>query len=43
MNRTGMSRLLVREDGRLVGILALKDVLRFFALKVELEGEAARP
>jgi Zn-dependent protease len=43
MNRTGMSRLLVREDGRLVGILALKDVLGFFALKVELEGEAARP
>jgi len=43
MSRTGRSRLLVREDGRLVGILALKDVLRFFALKVELEGEAARP
>jgi Zn-dependent protease len=43
MSRTGRSRLLVREDGRLVGILALKDVLRFLSLKVELEGEAARP
>jgi len=41
MSRTGRSRLLVGEDGRLVGILALKDVLQFFALKVQLEGEGA--
>jgi Zn-dependent protease len=39
MSRAGRSRLLVREDGRLCGILALKDVLQFFALKVQLEGE----
>jgi len=43
MSRTGRSRMLVREDGRLVGILALKDVLQFFALKVQLEGDAASP
>lgn len=38
MNRAGVSRLLVIEDGQLVGIIALKDLLRFLALKVELEG-----
>jgi Zn-dependent protease/CBS domain-containing protein len=37
MNQTGNSRLLVVEDGRLVGIVSLKDLLDFFALKVELE------
>jgi CBS domain-containing protein len=41
MSHAGRSRLLVREDGRLCGILALKDVLQFFALKVQLEGESA--
>jgi len=41
MNRTGRSRLLVIDQGRLVGILSLKDLLRFLSLKVELEnGEA---
>lgn len=39
MNRTGNSRLMVVEDGRLVGILTLKDLLQFLALKVDLEGE----
>ena len=29
---------MVVEDGRLVGLIALKDLLRFLALKVELEG-----
>lgn len=43
MNRSGRSRMLVRADGRLVGILALKDVLQFFALKVQLEGDDACP
>ncbi len=41
MNREGASRLLVVENGRLAGIIALKDLLRFLALKVELEADAA--
>ncbi len=39
MSQTGNSRLLVIEDGRLVGVIALKDLLQFFALKLELEEE----
>jgi Zn-dependent protease/CBS domain-containing protein len=38
MQRTGSSRLLVVEDDRLVGIISLKDLLRFFQLKIELGG-----
>ena len=37
MTRTGSSRLLVATGNRLVGILALKDMLKFLSLKVELE------
>jgi len=37
MNRTGNSRLLVVEDGRLVGLITLKDLLKFLALKIDLE------
>ena len=37
MNQTGLSRLLVAENDRLIGILTLKDLLAFFSLKVELE------
>jgi Zn-dependent protease len=37
MQRTGSSRLLVTEGDRLVGILSLKDLLRFLDLKIELE------
>jgi signal-transduction protein with cAMP-binding, CBS, and nucleotidyltransferase domain len=37
MNRTGVSRLMVAEGDRLLGILTLKDLLRFFSLKMELE------
>ncbi len=46
MNRTGRSRLLVIDQDRLVGILSLRDLLRFLSLKVELEngeGPAQRP
>lgn len=44
MSRSGASRLMVLEGDRLVGILALKDLLKFLALKVELEGdEESRP
>ena len=37
MNQTGASRLMVTENGRLMGIIALKDMLKFLSLKVELE------
>jgi CBS domain-containing protein len=37
MNQGGVSRLLVVEGGRLVGLVTLKDLLDFFSLKVELE------
>lgn len=37
MSRNGISRLMVVEGDRLVGILTLKDLLRFFSLKMELE------
>jgi Zn-dependent protease len=39
MNRTGNSRLLVTENGRLAGIIALKDMLGFLSIKIDLEGE----
>jgi CBS domain-containing protein len=37
MRRTGSSRLLVVERDRLVGMVSLKDLLRFLSLKIELE------
>jgi Zn-dependent protease len=37
MQRTGESRLLVVEQGSLVGILTLKDLLDYLSLKLELE------
>jgi CBS domain-containing protein len=43
MSRTGQSRLMVVEEGRLLGIIALKDLLKFLALKVELEGNQQSP
>ncbi len=39
MNRTGNSRLLVVENGKLAGVLALKDLLGFLSLKLDLEEE----
>jgi CBS domain-containing protein len=38
MQRGEVSRLLVTDAGRLVGIVTLKDLLRFLDLKLELEG-----
>jgi Zn-dependent protease len=37
MQRTGSSRLLVTEGDRLLGIVSLKDLLRYLTLKLELE------
>jgi Zn-dependent protease/CBS domain-containing protein len=37
MQRSGNSRLMVTEDGRLVGVIALKDMLNLIALKMDLE------
>jgi CBS domain-containing protein len=42
MQRTGSSRLLVMDGDRLVGIISLKDLLRFLELKIELETGGAR-
>jgi CBS domain-containing protein len=39
MNRTGNSRLLVVEGDHLVGIITLKDMLKFLNLKMDLEGK----
>ncbi len=38
MQSTGNSRLMVLRDDQLVGLISLKDLLKFFALKVDLEG-----
>ncbi len=38
MNRTGNSRLMVVENGRLVGIVTLKDLMEVLALRLEMEG-----
>lgn len=37
MSGSGLSRLLVLEQGKMVGIVTLKDLLEFLALKAELE------
>jgi len=37
MTRTASSRLMVTEGNRLAGIISLKDMMKFFELKVELE------
>jgi Zn-dependent protease/predicted transcriptional regulator len=37
MNRNNASRLMVTEGGCLVGIIALKDMLKFLSLKIELD------
>ena len=38
MNKTGNSRLMVVDGDRLVGVVTLKDLLRFLSLKLDLEG-----
>jgi predicted transcriptional regulator len=39
MNRTGRSRMMVVQGGELLGIITLKDLLKFLSLKLDLEGE----
>jgi len=38
MNRNGVSRLMVGEGERLLGIVSLKDMMKLLSLKVELDG-----
>jgi len=38
MNETGNSRLLVVDNGRLAGIVTLKDLMEVLALRMEIEG-----
>lgn len=38
MNRSGASRLMVVDSNRLVGIVTLRDLMKFLAIKMELEG-----
>ncbi|HMA54300.1 MAG TPA: CBS domain-containing protein, partial [Acidobacteriota bacterium] len=37
MQKTGRSRLLVAEDGKLAGIISLKDIMGYIAIKSDLE------
>jgi Zn-dependent protease/predicted transcriptional regulator len=39
MNRTGNSRLMITEGNKLLGVITLKDMLKFLALKLDLEGD----
>ena len=41
MRKNGSGRLIVAEDNHLKGIIALKDLLDFLSMKIELEEEAA--
>jgi Zn-dependent protease len=43
MQRSGFSRLLVTDGDRLVGIVSLKDLLRFLDLKLELDDAEPSP
>ncbi len=40
MSKTGASRLMVLDGDRLVGVVSLKDMLKFLSLKVELEDDS---
>jgi len=41
LSRNELSRLLVVDDGELVGIITLKDLLGFLSMKIDLEGESS--
>jgi Zn-dependent protease/predicted transcriptional regulator len=38
MNRSGSQRLIVTQDGALMGAISMKDLVEFFSIKMELEG-----
>jgi Zn-dependent protease len=40
LNTSGTSRLLVVEDDRLVGIVSARDIVRFLATKLDLQGDS---
>jgi Zn-dependent protease/CBS domain-containing protein len=40
MGRTGKSRLMVVDKGRLVGVISLKDIMGYLSTRLELEGQA---
>jgi Zn-dependent protease/predicted transcriptional regulator len=42
MSKTGTSRLMVVDDGRLQGVVTLKDLLGFLSVKLDLEGGEVR-
>ncbi len=42
MNQTGITRLMVVEGDRLVGIVSLRNLLDFLSLKIDLEGQERR-
>jgi signal-transduction protein with cAMP-binding, CBS, and nucleotidyltransferase domain len=42
MNKSKNSRLMVVKEGRLEGIIALKDLLHLLSLKMDLEEEAIK-
>jgi Zn-dependent protease/predicted transcriptional regulator len=42
MKRSQSSRLMVVEDGRLVAVLALKDLLEYLSSKLEMEGDSSK-
>jgi CBS domain-containing protein len=43
MNRTGSTRMVVREGDRLAGIVSLRDLLSFLALKLDLGEDEGAP
>ncbi|MFP4106345.1 MAG: site-2 protease family protein [Phycisphaerae bacterium] len=43
MNKSKASRLMVVREGKLEGILALKDLMRFLSMKIDLESDSAAP
>jgi Zn-dependent protease/CBS domain-containing protein len=43
MNHNQVSRVMVVDDGELLGMLSLKDLLEFLSLKLDLEGDVEPP
>lgn len=41
MNKTGQSRMMVVKDGRLKGVISLKDIMAYISSSMELEGDSS--